>query len=265
MTTPPIRFDDGAGYEQMMGIWSRLVGEIFIDWVTPSKGWRWLDIGCGNGAFTEVLTARCAPSSVCGIDPSEPQLAYARSRSSLRAADFTRGDAQALPFPNGDFDTAVMALVLFFVPDAAKAVTEMARVVKDGGMMAAYVWNVAAGGMPQQPIHAEMQAMGLLPPSSPGDDRPKPELMRELWASQCDNVEMRDIVVQRRFDDFDVYWDTMSKGSRISSVLGRLGEGTSEVKERARVRLPADASGHVTCTARAVAIKGRVRPRDRRA
>jgi 2-polyprenyl-3-methyl-5-hydroxy-6-metoxy-1,4-benzoquinol methylase len=68
-------FDDGAGYERYMGTCSRLAGEIFLDWLAPKSGLRWLDVGCGNGAFTERLVERCAPVSVEGIDPSEEQLA----------------------------------------------------------------------------------------------------------------------------------------------------------------------------------------------
>jgi 2-polyprenyl-3-methyl-5-hydroxy-6-metoxy-1,4-benzoquinol methylase len=71
MVEPKIRFDDGAAYEQMMGVWSRLAGEIFLDWLVPPSGLRWIDIGCGNGAFTELLVERCAPSEVEGVDPSE--------------------------------------------------------------------------------------------------------------------------------------------------------------------------------------------------
>ena len=69
--TTEIRFDDGAAYERYMGKWSQLAGEAFLDWLAPAPGLRWLDVGCGNGAFTEMLAERCAPASVKGIDPSE--------------------------------------------------------------------------------------------------------------------------------------------------------------------------------------------------
>src|ERR1700685_1246301 len=80
MQTNQIRFGDGAAYERYMGKWSQLAGEIFLDWLAPKPGLRWLDVGCGNGAFTEMLVERCAPVSVQGIDPSEGQLAFARTR-----------------------------------------------------------------------------------------------------------------------------------------------------------------------------------------
>ena len=59
MAEQQIRFDDGAAYERMMGNWSRLAGDIFLEWLAPRSGLRWIDIGCGNGAFTELLIERC--------------------------------------------------------------------------------------------------------------------------------------------------------------------------------------------------------------
>ena len=64
MTQQPIRFDDGAAYERMMGAWSQLVGQVFLDWLSSAMGQRWIDVGCGNGAFTEPLIQRCARSRV---------------------------------------------------------------------------------------------------------------------------------------------------------------------------------------------------------
>ena len=102
-----IRYDDGAAYERMMGIWSRAAGEIFLDWLAPSHGLRWIDVGCGTGAFTELLVDRCAPSAVEGVDPSEAQLSFARARPVGQIAKFHLSDALALPFPAAKFDTAL--------------------------------------------------------------------------------------------------------------------------------------------------------------
>ena len=120
MADHPITFGDGAAYERYMGTWSRLAGDVFLDWLAPPPALRWVDVGCGNGAFTQLLVDRCAPSEVQGIDPSEGQLAYALDRNTAGMADFRQGDAMDLPFPEGQFDAAVMALVIFFVPDPAK-------------------------------------------------------------------------------------------------------------------------------------------------
>jgi len=138
MAETQIRFEDGLSYERYMGDWSRRVGAIFIDWLALPQGLKWIDVGCGNGAFTELIVERCAPNEVRGIDPSEAQLDFARERSGARLAKFERGDAMALPFPADTFDVAIMALVIFFVPDPAKGVAEMTRVVRPGGIVAAY-------------------------------------------------------------------------------------------------------------------------------
>src|SRR6185369_14949446 len=159
MAEQQIRFNDGAAYERMMGVWSRLAGEVFLDWLSPPAGLRWIDVGCGNGAFTELLVERCAAAEVHGIDPSEAQLAFARSRPAARVAEFRQGSAMELPFADGSFDAAVMALVIFFVPDPSKGVAEMARVVRPGGTIAAYAWDILGGGFPLESIRLEMAAM----------------------------------------------------------------------------------------------------------
>jgi ubiquinone/menaquinone biosynthesis C-methylase UbiE len=83
-----IRYDDGVAYERMMGTWSRAAGEIFLDWLALSRGLRWIDVGCGSGAFTELLVERCAPVEVEGIDPSEAQLSFARARTVSQITSF---------------------------------------------------------------------------------------------------------------------------------------------------------------------------------
>ena len=134
-----IRFDDGAAYERYMGKWSQLVGESFLDWLAPKPGLRWLDVGCGNGAFTEMLAERCAPVSVHGIDPSEAQLAYARTRPVSRLAQFLPGDAMALPFPEDTFDAAVMRQAV--VSPATSAASPNA-------------WSTTAGWPPTRSVYA---------------------------------------------------------------------------------------------------------------
>jgi len=165
-----IRYDDGVAYERMMGTWSQAAGQIFLDWLAPSHGLRWIDVGCGSGAFTELLVKRCAPKMVEAVDPSEAQLSFARGRSLGQIATFRAADALALPFLDESFDAAIMALVIFFVPDPAAGVAEMARVVHPGGTVAAYVWDMMDGGHPLEPMHIEMNTMGLNPPLPPRSD-----------------------------------------------------------------------------------------------
>jgi trans-aconitate methyltransferase len=95
MTSEPIRFTDGAGYDRFMGVWSRLAGQDFLDWIAPRPGLRWLDVGCGNGAFTQLIVEQSAPLSLVGIDPSEAQLAFARQHPLLQSVEFVNADAMA--------------------------------------------------------------------------------------------------------------------------------------------------------------------------
>jgi SAM-dependent methyltransferase len=260
MVTDQIRFDDGAAYERYMGKWSRLAGEVFLDWLAPEPGLRWLDVGCGNGAFTERLVERCAPLSVEGIDPSEAQLAYARTRPALRAARFRQADAMAQPFPDNTFDVAVMPLVIFFVPDPAQGVAEMARVVCPGGTVAAYAWDVFGGGFPYDALQAEMREMGVAVPVPPSLDASRIDAMRDLWTGAgLDAVETREITVQRTFADFEDYWTTIRGGASVRPKLATMAsEDLSQLQARMRARLPADAAGRITYRAWANAVKGRV-------
>lgn len=254
-----IRFNDGAAYEQMMGIWSRYVGEIFLDWLEPPPGWRWIDIGCGNGAFTELLVERCSPAEIHGIDPSEEQLAFARTRPAARLAQFHQGDAMALPFPADRFDAAVMALVIVFVAEPAKAVAEMFRVVRPGGIIATYMWDMLGGGFPFTPLIVEMRAMGLAPPRPPQIEASQMEALRDLWTGAgLEAIETREITVRRTFADFDDFWMTKMKSASLGPMVAKMAASDVEMlKSRVRARLPADSEGRITYEARANAIKGR--------
>lgn len=260
MVEQKIRFDDGAAYEQMMGIWSRFAGEIFLDWLAPPRGLQWIDVGCGNGAFTELLVERCAPLELQGIDPSAGQLAFARTRPASRVAEFRQGDAMALPFPTDRFDAAIMALVLIFIPDPAKGVAEMVRVVRPGGIVATYMWDMLGGGFPLDPVLIEMRAMGLAPPRPPQLEASRMEVLRELWtAAGLEAVETREIAVQRTFADFDDFWRIGVTSPAIGLTVAAMASADVEtLKSRVRARLPASTEGRITYGARAHAIKGRL-------
>jgi hypothetical protein len=59
MAEGQIRFDDGAAYERMMGVWSRLAGAIFLEWLAPPAA---VDRrGCGSGALSDLIVERAAP------------------------------------------------------------------------------------------------------------------------------------------------------------------------------------------------------------
>ncbi|RQH15230.1 class I SAM-dependent methyltransferase [Bradyrhizobium sp. RP6] len=256
---PELRFDDGAASEQVMGVWSRSVGEVFLDWLRPAQGLRWIDVGCGSGAFTELILARCAPSDLQGTDPSEGQLAFARSRPGARGAVFQTGDAMALPFATASFDAAVMALVLVFVPDPSKGIAELVRVVRPGGLVATYMWDMLGGGFPLDPILDEMHAIGLSPTRPPRMEVSTLAALQKLWpAAGLQQIETREITVQRTFRDFDEFWNVETKAPSTAPVIAAMpAADVAQLMQRVRARLPADTDGRITCSARAHAISGR--------
>jgi SAM-dependent methyltransferase len=255
-----IRFEDGDAYERGMSPWSRLAGQTFLEWLAPRAGLRWLDVGCGTGTFAGLTAERCAPIEVQGVDPSEAQLAIARMRRSAQGARFLRGDAMALPFERQRFDVAVMALVIFFVPDPAKGAAEMARVVRPGGLVAAYAWDVLGGGFPFDPIWQETRAAGATPLLPPNPSVGGMEALHGLWtAAGLEAVETREIVVERTFSTFEEYWTTSTITGGVRPPLEAMSaEERASLKARVRARLPTDSMGRVTWSARANAVKGHV-------
>ncbi len=260
MSDPQVRFSDGAGYDVMMGVWSRSVGEIFLDWMRPAPALSWIDVGCGSGAFTQLVVEQCAPSAILGIDPSDAQLAFARTRSLGGVARFEKGDAMALPLGDAAVDVAAAALVVHFMPDPARGVAEMARVTKRGGIVATYAWDLAGGGFPYDALNTQMRALGF-PPSEP----PHPEaaeaaeLQRLFTAAGIEMIEAREITVTRSFRDFDEYWQTSTTSPRLAMALSKMpADVVAELRQRVRAMLPPEPNGGIVPSARANAIWGRV-------
>ena len=164
----------------------------------------------------------------------------------------------ALAEANASFDAAVMALVIFFVPEPAKGLAEMVRVTRPGGLVAAYAWDMLNGGFPLAPIQAEMRAMDITPLLPPSAAISRMEALSALWRDGgLENVETREITVERTFDDFEDYWTTAQMGASVMQTIADLAPDVRALlKTRASARLPAAADGRVTCGARANAVKG---------
>jgi SAM-dependent methyltransferase len=253
-------FTDGAAYERLMGRWSRRAGDVFMEWIDAPKGLRWLDVGCGTGVFTEQVMRDCAPAAVVGIDPSADQLAFAEKRAGLATAEFRVGDAQDLPFAENSFDIAVMALVIHFVPDPAKAVTEMARVLRPGGRAATYVWDYTKGGSPVAPLSPAMKAIGLDSPGPPSPDATSLAALEELWRTAgFAEIGTRTIDILVEFADFDEFWDTMTLpvGHAGTAIAQMSPQDRERLRRVLQERMPPAGDGRVVYEARANAIKGR--------
>jgi len=254
-------FTDGSAYERLMGRWSRLAGSAFIDWLALPAGLRWLDVGCGNGAFTEELIAKAAPAAVSAIDPSAGQLDFARTRAGVALAEFRQGDAQALPFGDDQFDVAVMALVIAFLPDPAKAVAEMARVVRPGGWIATYMWDGAGGGSPLAPLTAAARSLGMVSPGAPSPEASGLDAMRGYWTGAgLDAITTTVLRIPVVHDSFDAFWEANSLPvGPGGQMIERLSQADRErLRERLREHLTIGADGRIAYEARANAVKGRV-------
>lgn len=254
-----IRFEDGAAYETYMGIWSRKVGEEFLAWLKPPRDLSWLDVGCGNGAFTALLAERVKPLSIIGVDPSPAQLDFARTRPGVSIARFEAGHAMELPAADASVDAAVMALVIAFVPDPAKGVAEMARVVKPGGLVSAYMWDWPEG-FPFHHSHKIIEDRGLPAIAPPSWEASREARLVELWqGAGLADVESRAITVERTFPDFETLWAITLTGPRVATLAATLSpEVKAEIRQTLKDMLRVDEGRPVTLKATANAVKGRV-------
>jgi ubiquinone/menaquinone biosynthesis C-methylase UbiE len=254
-------FDDGAAYERFMGRWSRAVGSIFLEWLAPPKNARWLDVGCGTGAFTELVLGSCSPGSITGIDPFPQQIEYARSLPTTRGAEFKVGDALNLPFPDGSFDVVASALVINFVPDRPRGIAEMRRVAKPSGLVAGYVWDFAGGRATGAPLAKGLRAIGVEPPITPGAKDTTLEALQSLFmGAGLQSIETRPIEIAPVYTNFDDFWVSQTGSvSPMAKFIGSLSEvDRKRLRDAVSSMLPSDIDGVVSYSACAHAIKGRV-------
>lgn len=252
----------GDLYEPYVGRWSRLVAKEFLTWLPVPARKDWLDVGCGTGALSEAILEGGMPNAVKGIDPSAGFIAYAKARLSDRHATFEVGDAQSLPVESASFDAAVAGLVLNFVPNPALAVAEMARAVRSGGVVAAYVWDYAG----------KMELMRYFWDAAVALDRAafdldegrrfplcQPTPLAELFKlAGLGEVEVRPIDVTTRFRDFGDYWSPFLGGQAPAPgyAMSLSEERRAALRERLRSDLPIAKDGSIHLIARAWAARG---------
>ena len=252
----------GDLYEPYVGRWSRQVAPALLAWLQVPPHAAWLDVGCGTGALTQAILAGAQPASVVGIDASPGFVDYAQGHVADPRASFSVGDAQALPVETDRFDAAVSALVLNFVPKPELAVAEMARAVRPGGTVAAYVWDYAAG---MELIRRFWDAAVELDPAAADLDearrfplcRPAP-LEALFAASGLEAVEVRPLDVATVFRDFDDYWTPFlgGQGPAPGYAMSLDEAARSRLRERLRATLPSRSDGAIALGARAWAARG---------
>ena len=254
-------FNDAVAYERFMGRWSRAAGKLFLDWVVPPKGARWLDIGCGTGVFTQLVLETCAPEAVVAIDLATAQIDYARETPVGRLAEFHVADAQALPFPDRSFDVITSALVLNFISDRRRALTEMHRVGRRRAVVAAYVWDFAAGQSTSWPLARGMRQIGMEVPKTPGSEDSSIEALRSLFEqANFEAVTARPIDVLLSYTNFEDFWQSqVSPFTPNGKAIATLRQADrAKLVEAVRAILPDHPDGSIAYSTRANAVKGRV-------
>ena len=248
-------FADGASYDRRMGRLSPVAGEAFLRWLDLAGGLKWLDVGCGTGAFTSLIRERAAPGAISAVDPSEAQIAFAQGKSIAADVNFRHGDVMALPFDDDAFDVAVMALVIQYVPDRTKAMSELCRVVRPGGTIAAYVWPGWNDGHPLRFLREAADSVGGARPRRPGDQIRTVEALVELFTvTGLDAVEGRAMDLQFTFDDIDDFLTSLPPDEANNMSPADLAQMKTVLKER----VPPDADGRITYSAGVNAIRGQV-------
>jgi ubiquinone/menaquinone biosynthesis C-methylase UbiE len=222
-----------------MGRWSRRLAAPFLDFAGLAADERVVDIGCGTGSLTFELPRRASIRSVEAIDYEQQFVDAARERNADPRLNFQQGDACSLPFADGQFDRALSMLVLHFVADPYRAVAEMRRVVRPGGVAAATVWD-NYGGQPSirmfydtlaaiEPRAIARRNAGLIRPMTLAG-----ELCSAFTKAEFADVTETTLIVRMDFQHFEDYWIPQTTGQgTIAEFLSSLSTDTRQRLETA--------------------------------
>ena len=253
-------WERGDPYEQYVGRWSRRVAPQFLSWLNIPAGRRWLDVGCGTGALSAALLDQCAPSSLVSVEPSEGFLAMAKEQLGSTVL-LRRGSAAEIPLDDRAVDVTVSGLVLNFVPNGRAAVSEMARVTAPGGTIGAYVWDYS--GKMEMIRYFWDAAVELDPEAAKLDEGVRFPVCRaaaltELFANAgLRGAQVTAIDIKTTFANFEDYWRPFLGGQGPAPAYAMALDETARARlaDRIRERLPLQADGSISLTARAWAVR----------
>jgi SAM-dependent methyltransferase len=258
-----VTYQNPDAYESYMGRWSRRLAPIFLGFVGLENGSRVLDVGTGTGSLAGAISHSKPTCRVTGIDASGNLVAHARRNCPSGNVTFQVGSALALPFSDDAFDYSLGLLSINFVGDPPVGVTEMKRVTRSGGTVAACGWDFS-GGMEMICLFWE-SAVEVAPES--GEYHPRHTQLggrgehATLW-ERCGfaSVEERAIELPMKFENFDDYWRPfLSDSTRTTTWAKELpAEKQDALRENLRTRVLGDLDRPFTLTGRAWAVRGRV-------
>jgi SAM-dependent methyltransferase len=250
-----VTFDVAAdAYDRFMGRYSVLLSPQLADLAGVRAGQRVIDVGCGPGALTTELVARLGPSAVAAVDPSEPFVAAARARNP--GVDVRAAPAEQLPFPDRRFDAALAQLVVHFMSDPVAGLAEMARVTRQGGVVAACVWDYGGGHSPLRVFWQAARALDSGVDDESGLPGTREGHLAELFeAAGLREVQDASLSSSLGHQSFEEWWEPFTLGvGPAGAYVARLdGERRTELRERCRSLLPA---APFMVTARAWAARG---------
>jgi SAM-dependent methyltransferase len=206
---------DATAYERLMGRWSPLLAVELIAFAGIASGDSVLDLGCGTGSLALALTARAEPREIIGVDIAAPYIDFAAARTADPRARFRVGDGGALDFPDGGFDRALSLLALNFMSRPARALAEMRRVTRPGGVVAAAVWDFF-GGLVYQRIFWDTAAALDAEADRPRARQISSPLTREgeleaaFRAAGLHEVTARPLTIRMHYVDFADYWQPIA-------------------------------------------------------
>jgi len=202
-------------YDRFMGRYGDALGRALSERAGVRPGMKALDVGAGTGKLTAVLTEILGEENVAAVDPSEPFASGLAEQ--FPAADVRRGTAEELPFEDGSFDAVVAQLVVNFLTDPEGGAAEMARVAKEGGVVAAAVWDYR-GEMTMLRVFWEAAGAVDERGAAARDERTRmrfgePEEVVQLWeGAGLRGVEGGEIAVSASYEDFDDLWEPFLAG-----------------------------------------------------